>query len=299
MLHVKGNKIFQDESEYTINGISLIDIGEIKQSITKKIDTAVHFWNINTIRLPVYPFSVQGRFSPYPYKPGNGLIADVLVPAVAYADAHDLVTIVDYHQINPLSDVTVAGAVEFWREAIPKLERFDNLIFEVYNEPTNGNAMPPWKSTAAESWALCRPYLHSLVTSVREMTDRMILCPTPVCCRLPMGAEADPLDVLNVAYTAHVYPPDVWSNEGFGEILREHIEFSNAIIDQIKGCKNVPLVLTEVGFNMGNPEFVTAFEGLGKVNWIAWVMDNLWWPPLLNEFGIPSRYGKKVRELMR
>ena len=304
MLHVNGNQILdENDQDFQIKGVSLIDIGEIKEYIRGNIDTALRFWNINTIRLPIYPPSVHGRKSTYPFLPGNHLIENVLIPTIAYADAHDLQVIIDWHQINPLTDETVDGALEFWTEALPKIAEWDNIILEVYNEPTNGNATPPWNSTSDESWALCKPFLQTLVSGVRALSDKLIICPTPVCCRLPLGANNDPLDVDNVAYAAHIYPPDVWGNEGFETegFIQDHINFSNAIIGEVRNSSAIPLVLTEVGLNVDNTDFTAEFESLlgdTSVGWIAWVLDQAWWPPLLNQFNVPSKFGKKVKQLM-
>ncbi|MCK9544517.1 MAG: glycoside hydrolase family 5 protein, partial [Novosphingobium sp.] len=212
MLQVKGNKILQDNVECQIKGISLIDIGElamIGRGFKARIDTAKQFWDINTIRLPVYPPEVIGRRSPFPYSPRNRVIESALAPAAAYAEALDLNIIIDWHQINPLNAQTTDQALAFWREAIPLVKDFDNVIFEIYNEPSNGNGIPIWESTATESWAECKPFLQTLVSGVRELSDNLIICPTPTYCRLPLGANADPIKGENVAYSVHVYPPEV------------------------------------------------------------------------------------------
>lgn len=304
MLRVKGNKIIENNIEFQIKGISLIDVGEIKEYIRRKIDLAMKFWNINTIRLPVYPPVIPNRISTYPYKRGNYLIESVILPTIEYADAFDLKAIIDWHQIAPLTDQTIDSALEFWEDITGSTSSYDNVIYEVYNEPVNGNQLPVWESTAKESWDLCRPHLHRLVSDIRQMTDKLIICPTPVYCRLPLGASLEPIDVDNVAYSAHIYPPDVWFNEGlatgFGDILSPMIDFSFGIFKQIKECENIPIVITEVGLT-DNEDFTKEFVSLLSsinVGYVAWVLDSLWWPPLLTENNIPSKFGKEIKRLM-
>lgn len=303
MLRVKGNKIIENNIEFQIKGISLIDVGEIKEYIRRKIDLAMKFWNINTIRLPVYPPVIPNRISTYPYKRGNYLIESVILPTIEYADAFDLKAIIDWHQIAPLTDQTIDSALEFWEDITGSTSSYDNVIYEVYNEPVNGNQLPVWESTAKESWDLCRPHLHRLVSDIRQMTDKLIICPTPVYCRLPLGASLEPIDVDNVAYSAHIYPPDVWFNEGlagFGDILSPMIDFSFGIFKQIKECENIPIVITEVGLT-DNKDFTKEFVSLLSsinVGYVAWVLDSLWWPPLLTENNIPSKFGKEIKRLM-
>jgi len=306
MLHVNGNKILdENNAEFQIKGISMIDIGEIKEFIRDRVDIALKYWNINTIRLPVYPPIVPGRISPYPYLPKNMIIENVLMPTISYAEAHDLQVIVDWHQIAPLSNETVESALVFWREALPELNKFSNVIVEVYNEPSNGNAPLVWNSTAPESWTICKPFLQTLVSEVRSLTDKLIICPTPAFCRLPLGANADPLGIPNVAYSVHTYPPDVFEREGLSPFMQGHVDFSMGVLDQIRSCTSVPLVLTEVGFpNDGyHADFTDGFDSVLKdipnLSWVAWVLDPKWWPPLLTEYNTPSVFGKKVKALMK
>jgi len=303
MLRVKGNKILEDDIEFQIKGVSLIDMGEIKEYIRQKIDLALKFWGINTIRMPVYPPIIPNRKSTYPYKKDNRLIESVILPALEYADAFDLKSIIDWHQIGPLNNQTLDSALEFWSDITGSTSSYDNVIYEVYNEPVNGNVLPVWESTAKESWDLCRPHLDRLVSEVRQMTDKLIICPTPVYCRLPLGASLEPIDVENVAYSAHIYPPEVWFSEGlatgFGDILSPMKEFSLNVFNQIKACENVPIVITEVGLT-DDESFTKEFERLLSINvgYVAWVLDSLWWPPLLTEGNVPSKFGKEMKRLM-
>lgn len=182
--------------------------------------------------------------------------------------------------------------MQFWSEALPKLAQFDNII-EVFNEPTNANTTPAWEASADESWALCKPLLNTLVSEVRALTEALIICPTPVYCRLPQGADNDPLGISNVAYAVHAYPPEVWEREGHSAFMQGHIDFNNAVIDQVQNTTNVPVVLTEVGLNPEYQEFTDRFSALLTAK------PNLsWWPPLLTEYNTPNKYGKIVRGLM-
>jgi hypothetical protein len=303
MLHVNGNQILDaNNQEYQIKAVSLTDISELKENYRDKIDLAKHFWNINTIRVPVYPPVVPGRRSTYPYLPGNYLIENVVSPIIDYANAHNLNVILDWHDIGALTNESVDKALEFWKEALPKLAQFDNIIVEVFNEPTNANTTPAWEASAVESWALCKPFLNTMVSEVRSLTEALIICPTPVYCRLPQGADNDPLSVSNVAYSVHAYPPEVWEREGHSAFMQGHIDFNNAVIDQIQNTTNVPLVLTEVGLNPEYQEFTNRFSALltakPKLSWVAWCLSIDWWPPLLTEYNTPNKYGKIVRNLM-
>lgn len=302
MLQVKDNKIVQNNIDYQIKGVSLIDIGELGLGSQSRINTAKCFWNINTIRVPVYPPEVIGRRSPFPYRPNNGIIERAIVPCIAYADAMNLNVIIDWHQINPLNSKTTDQALIFWKEVIPKIKDFDNVIFEIYNEPSNGNGSPIWESTATESWAECKPFLQTIVSGIRELSENLIICPTPTYCRLPLGANNDPIEGENVAYSVHVYPPEMLDmGQVMSNYFQGHVDFNYAVLDQIRQSTEIALVMTEVGFNMENEKFTDGFRKLLQeipLNWIAWCLDPAWWPPLLTKYNVPSKFGKEVKKLM-
>lgn len=320
MLRVEGTKILNENGDFKVKGISMIDIGVIGREYQQRIDIANKFWNINTVRLPVYPPVVPDRRSSFPFKPGNDLIEKNLIPMVEYCESHDLEVLVDWHQIADLSNETVDSALAFWQEAIPVLAEYSNVSFEIYNEPINSNTSNSWESTG-ETWATCKPYLETLVKEIRSMTDKMLIVPTPVYCRHPIAAAQDPITGYdNIAYSAHMYTPDVWVREGLEEFLRvngrnvsdlpsqyttvldSHIQFNIDMIDHVKNASAIiPLIVTELGLNTTVDAFMTPFDKMvaetPNLNVVAWVLDKYWWPPLIKENGAITPFGRRIKTL--
>lgn len=305
MLHVDGYKILdENDNDFTIKGVSFIDIGECHPTFKAKLDLALKFWNINTVRIPVYPpaQTSNDHYSSWPYKPDNNLIQNAIVPAVSYAEALGLQAIVDFHQIAELDDDSADRTIEFWTEALQHLGDFDNLIVEIYNEPINANADPVWNSTPTECWTNVKPHLQRIVDALRLETNQLIIVPTPVYCRLPQGANADPLNGNNIAYSAHIYSPKVWEQEGFGVVVEGQSTFNYAVLDQINNSSNVPFVITELGFEEKNGEFVNVVKQFVQDNphigYVAWVLNDRWWPPLLTKDNVPTDFGKVMKTIM-
>lgn len=322
MLRAEGTQILNETGVFQIKGVSMIDIGAIGTEYQRRIDTAIKFLKINTIRFPVYPPVVPDRVSSYPFVPGGDLIKNNLIPMIEYAQANDLEVIVDWHQIADMSEATVESALDFWREAIPKLEEYDNVSYEIYNEPINSNTQNPWESTGPETWAVCKPHIQKLVDEIRKLTNKMLIVPTPVYCRHPAAAVVDPIAGENIAYSIHLYTPDVWAREGLYEFLRgvrwangvelppqfttiedNHKAFNIAMIDQIRAITTVPFVITELGLNVDVEDFMTPFNQLiadrPDMNIVAWVYDRYWWPPLIKENEALTPFGRKIKSMFK
>lgn len=118
---------------------------------------------------------------------------------------NDIYVIIDWH--SHCAEQSTNSAVQFFTEMAQKWGKYDNVIFEIYNEPKNscGEKWPDedaaksyWKSGIA-------PYAKTVIQAIRQYSDNLVLVGTPYYDQYTNAATAEPLQDQNVAYTFHYY----------------------------------------------------------------------------------------------
>ncbi|MBR6419207.1 MAG: cellulase family glycosylhydrolase, partial [Oscillospiraceae bacterium] len=71
--------------------------------------------------------------------------------------------------------------------------KYDNVIFELYNEPT------------MVSWSAVKGYAEQVIPEIRKYSDNLILVGTPIWSQDVDAAANDPINDSNVAYVLHFY----------------------------------------------------------------------------------------------
>ena len=100
--------------------------------------------------------------------------------------------IIDFHAHRAQDEA--ADAVEFFRKMATKYGAFDNVIYEIYNEPTGID------------WPGIKAYAQPVIDAIRAVDpDNLIIVGTPEFSQRVDQAAADPIDDNNVAYTLHFY----------------------------------------------------------------------------------------------
>lgn len=151
-------------------------------------------FKINTIRLAMYTSDYNG------YCVGGyevqASLKDTIDAAVLTAKDNDMYVIIDWHILNDQNpNEYKSDAIQFFGEMVRRYSDFDNVIYEICNEP-NGET----------TWADIKSYATEVIPVIRNVDkDAIVLVGTPNWCQDIAAAMAEPLDFENIMYTYHFY----------------------------------------------------------------------------------------------
>ncbi len=107
--------------------------------------------------------------------------------------ANGLYVIIDFHSFKA-EDYT-AQAVTFFTEMAKSYGKFDNVMYEIYNEPLKVS----WNDVV-------KPYADTVIAAIRSIDpDNLIIVGSPYWSQKVLEAANDPISDKNVAYTLHFY----------------------------------------------------------------------------------------------
>ncbi len=194
-LSVEGTKLVAENGEeIQLRGVSTHGLswypGYVNSSMIKSLHTK---WNANVIRLAMYTAEYNG------YCTGDSsnrtTLKKLIKKGVKYADANDMYVIIDWHILSDGNPNTYKkSAKAFFKWAAKTFKDYDNVIYEICNEPNSGT-----------TWSDIKTYADYVIPTIRTYTDAVILVGTPTWSQDVDTISGDLLDYDNIMYTMHFY----------------------------------------------------------------------------------------------
>lgn len=254
-LSVNGTNIVDKNGNiFQLKGISTHGLQWFPQYVNQEaFDYMRDEWKINTVRLAMYSAPNDGYTTDL-----HKLVSD----GVEYAKNSGLYVIIDWHILsdgNP--NINKASAINFFKEMSTKYKDYENVIYEICNEP-NGDVQ--WERDV-------KPYAQEVITEIRKIDDdAIIIVGTPTWSQdVDVVAQSPITGFENIMYTLHFYAAT------HKEYLRQ-----KAMTALNSG---LPIFVSEFGIcdasGNGNIDINEAnqwidFLNQNNISWICWNLSN-------------------------
>lgn len=198
-LHISGSKLMDEHNEvFQLKGISTHNISLYPEYVNEACITELtERFNLNAFRIAMYSAEADDVKG---YADGDSShqekLENLMIQAVDICAKLGIYTLVDWHILfdyNP--NMHTDAALQFFRNICPKLRKYDNVIYEICNEPNMDT-----------SWSDITDYANKVIPAIRELDpDKIIIVGTPVWSQRVDEAAKAPLTYANLAYTLHFY----------------------------------------------------------------------------------------------
>lgn len=193
-LHVSGAHLSDENGNYVqLRGVSTHGIAWYPQYINKDaFRTLKDDWNVNVIRLAMYTEEYGG----YCNGGDRNALKELIDKGVEYASELGMYVIIDWHILSDANPNQHKGeATAFFSEMASRYAGYDNVIYEICNEPQNSD----WNS-------VIKPYAEDVINSIRQYDkDAVIIVGTNTWSQDVDAVIGNEIDDDNVMYALHFY----------------------------------------------------------------------------------------------
>lgn len=211
------------------------------------------FWNAATVNRMVDEMQVEIVRAAYGVdesgNPYNTADESKLRDVVNAAIAKGIYVIIDWHSSGAHNNVNAAK--DFFRRMAQQYGGYDNVIFEIYNEPVN------------VSWETVKSYAEQVIPVIRQYSDNLIIVGTPFWSQDVDQAANNPItSYSNIAYTLHFYAGS------HSQSLRDKANYAMS--------KGIALFVSEMGFENADGNGGINYDSTNQ--WLDWMnQNNLSW----------------------
>lgn len=227
-LHVSGAYLYDEHGEkyqlygMSTHGISFEDYAYGDYLNDDAMTSLRDDWNANCIRIVLYPRDYNG----YLNGGDQAKLKSIVKNGIESATKAGMYALVDWHVHNYNPQETQAEAIAFLTEIAGEYAKYDNVLYEICNEPTGS----PWNSAI-------KPYAEAVIPAIRARAkDAVIIVGTNTWSQDIEGPLENPLPPEtygNVMYTFHFYADT------------HKADFRTRVENAIKG--GLPVFITEFG----------------------------------------------------
>ncbi|AWF81594.1 hypothetical protein BTJ40_12585 [Microbulbifer sp. A4B17] len=236
-MQVSGNKINGSNTgeSMQVKGMSFFWSNWTTYYNTETVDRMVDEFQVEILRAS---YGVDDNGTPYDND------EDKIRTVVEAAIDRGVYIIIDWHSHGAHNNVDAAK--DFFSRMAQDYGSFDNVIFEVYNEPTY------------VTWSTVKEYAEEIISEIRKYSNNLVVVGSPTWSQDVGSAADDRINDDNVAYSLHFYAGTHFSS------LRDKADYALS--------QGVPLFVTEWGS-------VNA-DGNGSINydstneWLEWMDEN-------------------------
>lgn len=260
-LHVEGTKLCdKDGNVVQLRGVSTHGLSWFPQYVNDKYFKELHDkWGANVVRLAMYTEEYNGYCSG---DANNRKQLKALVKkGVKLAAKNDLYVIIDWHILsdgNPKKHVKASKA--FFKEMSKTFKDYDNVLYEICNEPNGGT-----------DWKTIKSYAKSVIPVIRKNDkDAVIIVGTPNWSQKVDEAAASQITGCdNLMYAFHFYAGT------------HKADMRKTLTDAVK--KGLPVFVTEFGITdasgyggIDKKEAAKWMKALNKhdISYVAWNVSN-------------------------
>jgi endoglucanase len=193
-LHVDGSHLVNQQGETVqLKGISTHGLAWYPQFVNKEaFQSLKEDWGVNTIRLAMYTAESGG----YCTDGDQAKLKELIDTGVKAANDLGMYVIIDWHILsdgNPTQNQAAAEA--FFDEMSAKYSNYDNVLYELCNEPQNS----PWST-------VIKPYAEDILNIIRKNDpDAVAIVGTNTWSQDVDEVIGSQLDDTNVMYSLHFY----------------------------------------------------------------------------------------------
>jgi len=204
-LNVSGNKMIGSKTGSTpvqIRGVSFgwTSYEGVRFYTANAVEHMVNDWKAEVVRAAYGATSVVFT-SNATAKPQRERVEAIVDAAIA----NDIYVIIDWHSHNAHNEVQ--NSKDFFKYMAEKYGSYDNVIFEIYNEPLCQDGSTTYNCTGSQrtTWAEVKTYAEQIIPVIREYSSNLILVGTPLYSQEVQTVVGNAINDSNVGYVVHFY----------------------------------------------------------------------------------------------